>query len=277
MKTAVVTLARGRARHLERQALAVAALDPAPDEYVVVSLDERPAEVPGATVVHLPVADGDPLPLARARNVAIAATSADLVACLDVDCLPEPLMLAAYAQAESTYSGRLLAGPVGRLEPFTGDVPTPTQLAHARAAARRGPRPVPRAQTTRDEHRYELFWSLSFALTRETHERIGGFDEAYEGYGGEDTDYALRARRARVRLAWVGGAWAHHQHHPVSSPPVEHLDEIVANAHRFHERWGVWPMEGWLQAFAEEGLITWDPLSSTLERKSGTSGAATGS
>jgi N-acetylglucosaminyl-diphospho-decaprenol L-rhamnosyltransferase len=259
VKTAIVTLARGRARHLERQALAVAAMTAPPDDYVVVSLDPTPPEVPRARVLHLPVDDGEPLPLARARNLGIAEAEADLVACLDVDCLPEPQMLAAYRAAEDRYSGRLLAGPVGRLKPFGGDAPTPRQLEASRAAAREGPRPVPRDGTTRHESRYELFWSLSFALTKETHERIGGFDEAYVGYGGEDTDYALRAKRAGVRLAWVGGAWAHHQHHEISSPPVEHLDDIVANAERFHARWGVWPMEGWLRAFAEQGLIEWSP------------------
>lgn len=261
MRTAIVTLARGRARHLERQALAVATMTTAPDDYVVVSLDADPPDVPRARVVHLPVADGEPLPLARARNAGIEAADADFVVCLDVDCLPEPQLLAAYRAAEDRHPGRLLAGPVGRLKPFDADAPTPRQLAASRAAAREGPRPVPRDGTTRHESRYELFWSLSFGLTQETHARIGGFDEAYVGYGGEDTDYAFRARKAGVGLAWVGGAWAHHQHHEVSSPPVEHLEDIVANARRFHERWDVWPMEGWLRAFAEERLITWDPPS----------------
>jgi GT2 family glycosyltransferase len=107
------------------------------------------------------------------------------------------------------------------------------------------------------EPRVELFWSLAFAVTPATHERIGGFDEGYEGYGAEDTDYAFRARRAGVGLAWVGGAWAHHQHHPVSDPPVEHLHDIVRNARRFHAAWGRWPMEGWLRAFADLGLVEW--------------------
>ncbi|WP_425466922.1 galactosyltransferase-related protein [Rarobacter faecitabidus] len=37
---------------------------------------------------------------------------------------------------------------------------------------------------------YDLFWSLTFALSSATWQRIGGFDEGYCGYGGEDTDFA---------------------------------------------------------------------------------------
>jgi N-acetylglucosaminyl-diphospho-decaprenol L-rhamnosyltransferase len=107
------------------------------------------------------------------------------------------------------------------------------------------------------------------------HRAIGGFDERYVGYGGEDTDYALRARRASVGLVWVGGAWAYHQHHPVSDPPREHLAEIVRNARLFRERWGRWPMEGWLRAFAAAGSVDWDPDGDELRLRS--PGAATGS
>lgn len=264
MRVAVATLARGRARHLERQALAVARMEPAPEAYVVVSLDLAAPSMPGARVLHRPVADGEPLPLGAARNAAIAAGAdvADLVLCLDADCLLEadaltPLIVA----AEQTRGERLLAGPVGRLGPIDPgrEAPDVGELAAARTAAEQGPRPVPPPGAVVTEARVELFWSLAFAVTAETHARIGGFDEGYVGYGAEDTDYAFAARAAGVGFSWVGGAWAHHQHHAVSNPPREHLADIVVNAARFRARWGRWPMEGWLRAFAAEGLVEWDP------------------
>ena len=98
---------------------------------------------------------------------------------------------------------------------------------------------------------------------------VGGFDEGYVGYGGEDTDFAQRLGRAGGRLVWVGGARAFHQHHATSSPPVEHVHDIVVNANRFARRWGWWPMEGWLDAFADLGLArrrpdgSWEPASTT--------------
>jgi N-acetylglucosaminyl-diphospho-decaprenol L-rhamnosyltransferase len=270
MRVAVATIARGRTRHLERQALAVAALRPAPVAYVVLSLDDDPPDVAGATVVHRPLPAGAPIRLGAARNEAIAAAGArsDLVVCLDVDCLPGAALADRLAgAARATGGDHLLAGPVGRLGPIPGDraVPTAGELARARAATEAGPRPVPEDGVVASEARHELFWSLSFAVTPETHARIGGFDPGYEGYGAEDTDYAFRARAAGVGLSWVGGAWAYHQHHPVSSPPVEHLEDIVRNARRFRARWGRWPMEGWLRAFAAGGLVRWDPDGEVLE------------
>jgi hypothetical protein len=45
----------------------------------------------------------------------------------------------------------------------------------------------------------------------------------------------------------------------VSDPPVEHLADIVRNANRFRERWGWFPMRGWLDAFAARGLAGPEP------------------
>ena len=260
MRIAVATFARGRERHLARQAHAVARLDPGAAAYVVVSLDAEPAAVQGATVVHRPAAP--PLPLAAARNAAIAAADADLVVCLDADCLPEPGMLAALeAAARATGGARLLAGPVGRLGPLPAgrDEPTRAELERSRAGARLGQRPVPAAGGSSRSRTWSASGRSPSRSRRTTHARIGGFDAGYAGYGAEDTDYAFRARAAGVGLRWVGGAWAHHQHHPVSDPPVEHLEDIVRNARRFRSRWGRWPMEGWLRAFADRGLVDWDP------------------
>jgi GT2 family glycosyltransferase len=100
-----------------------------------------------------------------------------------------------------------------------------------------------------------LFWSLSFAITTQDWLTLGGFDEDYEGYGGEDTDFAMRLTAHEGRLLWVGGASCYHQHHEVEDPPLTHLADIVDNSNRFHARWGFFPMEGWLAAFAEKGLI----------------------
>jgi hypothetical protein len=91
-----------------------------------------------------------------------------------------------------------------------------------------------------------------------TWEHIGGFCELYRGYGGEATDFAQCAAAGGVTMRWVGGADAFHQYHPVSNPPIEHLDDILCNAAVFHRRWGWWPMEGWLHEFQNRGLIARD-------------------
>jgi GT2 family glycosyltransferase len=102
-----------------------------------------------------------------------------------------------------------------------------------------------------------LFWSLAFAIRRTTFARIGGFDERFTGYGAEDTDFGYAAKASGCPLYFLGGAIAFHQHHETFDPPVQHLNDIVANAIRYHRKWGWWPMDGWLQAFAQMGLVEW--------------------
>ena len=104
----------------------------------------------------------------------------------------------------------------------------------------------------------DLFWSLSAAMTPATWARLGGFCEDYVGYGGEDTDFAQILLASGLDLGWVGAARAYHQWHPVSRPPVEHVEDIVRNAGIYHDRWGATPMTGWLEAFAESGLVHTD-------------------
>jgi N-acetylglucosaminyl-diphospho-decaprenol L-rhamnosyltransferase len=94
---------------------------------------------------------------------------------------------------------------------------------------------------------------------------LGGFCEQYTGYGAEDTDFGQVAASRGIGLTWVGGAWAYHQHHPTSDPPVQHLHDILRNAAIFHRRWGWWPMSGWLQDFARQGLIRFEPGGQTWQ------------
>lgn len=262
MRTAVITIASGRHEHLRRQRAGLAAGTRAPDRHVVVSMgDPELATVLGAPVVTLPA--GERLPLAAARNAGAAhalAAGADLLVFLDVDCIPGRELVARYE--ETAADGALLCGPVTYLPPARdyplSDLPRMTDPHPAR--------PAPRPGECRTGGDHALFWSLSFATTAATWHTIGGFCEDYTGYGGEDTDFGQRARCAGVDLWWVGGAHAYHQHHPVQDPPVDHLDDILANATVFHRRWGWWPMTGWLDAFAADGLIRYDRAAACWQR-----------
>ena len=264
MSIAVVTIVHGRAAHLARQREGLRRSTRVPDLHVVVAMDDPSVEVPdglpfGTTVVGVPRGEGGLLPLALARNVgartAIEA-GATLLVFLDVDCIPAPGLVAAYATAAADPSAEddLLCGPVAYLPPAPEggyDLDLLDDLAEPHPAR---PAPAP-GEVRRDPAGHDLFWSLSFAVTPSTWRVVGGFDERYEGYGAEDTDFARRAARAGRSLAWVGSARSSHQHHPVSSPPVEHVADIVRNAGIFHDTWGQWPMRGWLDAFEERGLV----------------------
>ncbi len=263
MRTAVVTLVAGRHGHLARQYDGLRAGSPQPDLHVVVAMgDDAVAGVTGrqpAGIVVALAADRAALPLATARNAGAAAAIADgaeLLVFLDVDCIPGPALLSRYADAARTHGRHLLCGPVHYLPPAPPggyDLTALDSLADPHPAR---PAPPPGTVETGTDHR--LFWSLSFAVTASVWSALGGFCLDYVGYGGEDTDFAETAAAAGVGLRWVGGATAYHQHHAVSRPPVEHLDDILRNAAIFHRRWGWWPMRGWLDAFAEQGLVRHD-------------------
>ena len=275
----VITTVHGRLDHLHemRRGLRRQQVDA---EHVVVRMggpepwaatEGSPQVVP--VELSLPTAADDSvdtpawLPLAAARNAGAAAAGSDLLVFLDVDCIPSSDLLGRYLAASRTHRG-LLCGPVGYLpEGFAASSADDAGLAAA--AAPHPARPDPPVGHLVDEQRYELFWSLSFAIRRADFDALGGFHEGYIGYGGEDTDLAFQARSQGVSFTWVGGASAWHQHHPTQDPPRQHLESIVRNATVFHARWGSWPMQGWLRAFADEGLVDWDVEGGQLRRTSG--------
>jgi N-acetylglucosaminyl-diphospho-decaprenol L-rhamnosyltransferase len=266
--TALLTLAHGRHHHLEGLLRGLAAASVAPDLLVVAAMDDpgiaavvrthAPPEVPVDVVAVDAHRWG--LPLATARNRAAEraiASGAELLVFLDVDCIPGRRLVERYrdvAQDAAPGSGDVWSGAVHYLPPRVGgEAYTSKELEQSHPHAAR-PMAPPDGVVAADDLR--LFWSLSFAIGADTWQRVGGFDEGYDGYGGEDTDFAMKLARADGRLWWVGGAPAYHQHHEVESPPRRHLADIVRNSNRFAGRWGWFPMEGWLAAFADEGLIT---------------------
>lgn len=269
-RVALITVVHGRHAHLALQRRALANSTRHPDDHVIVAIDdpalERLLASEPTTASGLPLLVRHPgdelgLPLAAARNrgaEAALASGADVLVFLDVDCLPSPGLIEAYAAAamDPDTADRLLCGPVAYLPP---PPPAGYDLAALPGASPHPARPAPAPETVELGGDHDLFWSLSFALTADTWQRIGGFHEGYLGYGGEDTDFAHTARAEGVELAWIGSARAAHQYHPVESPPVRHLDAILRNAALFHERWGEWPMRGWLDAFEAEGLVARDP------------------
>jgi GT2 family glycosyltransferase len=267
MRTAVITTVHGRPRHLHRQLVGIAGSAKSPDIHVVVAIDDPAAAdvvANSESTAHVVQCENGPGPLriASARNIgALAALErgSEMLVFLDVDCIPGESMLGRYYDAviEPAHRGALLCGPVTYLPPLAdpeiGYPLTLDPLTNPHPA-----RPAPPDREVVASSDYELFWSLSFALTSSTWRAVGGFCEQYRGYGAEDTDFAQMARAAGVPLRWVGGAHAYHQFHPVSDPPVEHVHDIVRNATTFHRRWGWWPMIGWLNAFEQRGLIMRD-------------------
>lgn len=260
-ETAVITIVCDRRDHLARQIHALDASGFA-GQHVIVDMGGAPIDAPGTTrIIDLPVPAGTPLPLARARNIGADGTDARRLIYLDVDCIPSASLVSGYEAALGDVDG-IVAGPVAYL-PDSSTITTWTDANLQHVGAVQPGRPQ-FGQCRARSDRYDLFWSLSFALNRHTWAHVGGFDERYVGYGGEDTDFGRTAKARDVSLWFDGRPGAFHQHHPVSSPPTEHLAAIVDNALTFFEKWGDWPMHGWLSQFAELGLVCWDPDAGVL-------------
>ncbi|WP_193763290.1 glycosyltransferase family 2 protein [Methylorubrum sp. Q1] len=256
----VLTLVRGRADRLRNLMRGLARQTVRPRELVIAWMQPEPAPDlpdPGCPVRHLHV-PGEPMPLAAARNRAAAAVSGDLLVFLDVDCIPGPTLVAAYADAAASERG-LFLGDVLYLPPDAiagGTAPDPAALDRLGRAHPARP-PLPETGLRREPDAGQL-WGLSFALPAAAWRAVGGMDERYIGYGGEETDLAARLAASGLPTFWVAGARAYHQHHPVHVPPLQHFASILANATRFHARHGRWCMTYWLEQFRAAGLIAWD-------------------
>jgi GT2 family glycosyltransferase len=275
-QTAMIVTVAGRHGHLRRQQQGILDGSVLPDHQVIVSMgDTRVGRVlanPQAakssatqrpTVIDLPTT-GD-LPLAAARNLGASHAidaGVDLLIFLDVDCIPGPHLVERYrhvatnADRGGSGSPTLWGGPVAYLPPAADGYPR-NQLT--RLARPHPSRPVPREHECRPEPDFNLFWSLSFAVTATDWTTLGGFCEDYVGYGAEDTDLAQRAASLGGSLIWVGGAWAYHQHHHTTHANSLHTAAIVRNANLFHDRWGWFPMTDWLDDLARTGHVYYHP------------------
>ena len=253
-RTSVLTLAKGRAEHLSNVILGLTRQTLPPKEVVVGVMQDALYDLPETDfpVRQIRVTAGHALPLAAARNAVARAAEGDVLAFVDVDCIPAPTLVEDYQRRAIAGTG-LYMGEVMYL-PGGANAPGWRYDAFDRIAEKHSDRQGPPEDIARCDD-YRCFWSLNFALHRDDFAESGGFDERFEGYGGEDTDFGKTLDRKSIPIWWIAGAKVYHQYHPHAMPPVHHMDSVIANAERFREKWGYRTMEHWLYAFELMGLI----------------------
>jgi glycosyltransferase involved in cell wall biosynthesis len=160
---------------------------------------------------------------ARCRNAGAQATTAPYLLFLDGDCiLPADHVLKHFQHRKP---GTAIIGDACRVD----------QTMSAKITAETIRRGEFQQLTTDQERRrlrktafkYRLYNFLrhptkpyklrsgNFGIWREHFERVNGFDENFEGWGGEDDDLGRRLRRAGVRLeSIVAHTYSYHLWHP---------------------------------------------------------------
>ena len=266
-KASVLTLVRGREAHLHRMIEGLKRQTELPGELVIAFMQPRPMrDLPETPFpVRVVVVDRNYLPLAESRNAAArSATYRDLVF-LDVDCIPAPTLVESYMNGLKATDHAVLQGEV-RYLPALDESVFDYEMFDA-AGEPHPSRPAIPKKGLLEEPDMGMLWGLNFALQRRLFLKVGGLDERFVGYGGEETDFARGLAEQGARLMWCGGARAYHQHHEVMRPPLQHFTDIVRNARLYREKWGEWCMDYWLGQMHEQGFIRWDQSRITVLRK----------
>lgn len=205
---------------------------------VVVVDDGSPTAPTVPEGVRLIVQEDRGFRLSAARNVGVAASSGSVLCFVDADTSPEPdyvlrlTRLPALAPEAVTvgqrkhadFAGVLgggVAEPVPGSEPVAGPVPVPVPVSEPVEVAGPAheleqPRWLQQAYgwsgdlLHADDRSYRHLIGAVTCCTRWFFDEVGGFDESFTTYGGEDWEWAHRAWLAGAVFAHVPGAVAWH-------------------------------------------------------------------
>ncbi|RFA07430.1 hypothetical protein B7R21_14620 [Subtercola boreus] len=173
---------------------------------------EPPRVPPGVRVLRQ---DDRGFRLAAARNLGAGSAGGDILCFLDADTAPEPGYLDALTRLPAL-SPDVVAVGLRRHSDFTGlSVDAPVEIE---APPRELPSPewLQRAYAdslnllVSDDRSYRFIIGAVIACSRVLFEEVGGFDETFTEYGGEDWEWAHRAWTAGAVFAHVPAAVAWH-------------------------------------------------------------------
>ncbi|WP_415839475.1 glycosyltransferase, partial [Nocardioides zeicaulis] len=226
-------------RELDRTLAALRRQTRVPDEVVVADdgSGEAPAVPPGVRVVRQ--AD-EGFRAAAARNLGVAASTGDVLVLLDADTHPEPGFVERMAALPEVLPEALVVGrrrhadlagvgpdvPMESVAPGL-ELPEPAWLGEAYDRTR------DLLDADGSAHRFVI--SAVMACSRWWYDEVGGFDESFRTYGGEDWELAHRSWTAGGLVAHRRDAVAWHDGPHAGERPrhdVAELAETVAVADR---------------------------------------------
>ena len=139
----------------------------------------------------------------RARNRAVAAARAGLIAFCDDDVKAPPGWLTAHVAAHAGATPRIVNGPILNVPSYDSE-PKATAANFSRAS----------------------LCTCNASVPRASFESVGGFDETFDLYGWEDSELGLRLREAGAgwKFAWDAAIWH------VKPPAYDTLDAQTRKA-----------------------------------------------
>lgn len=182
---------------------------------IVVADDGSPGPVDVPEGVLLVRQDDRGFRLSAVRNLGARASSGQVLCFLDADTSPEPGYVRALTRLPALLPEAVTVGR-RRHADFSG-IP-PTAPVAAAAAGRELSEPSWLAEEyarsadlrSADDRSYRFVIGAVIACSRMLYDEVGGFDESFTSYGGEDWEWAHRMWRAGALLAHVPDAVAWH-------------------------------------------------------------------
>lgn len=215
-RVTVIVTHYAQPRELARTLAALARQDHPADRLEIVVADDgspEPPVVPDG--VRLVRQDDRGFRAAAARNLGASVATGDVLCFLDADTTPEPEYVRTLTRLPALLPEAVTVGR--RRHADLADVPVDAPIAEA----------APTVEVTEpawlreayadsgdllraDDRSYRYVISAVLACSRAFFDEVGGFDEAFSAYGGEDWEWAHRAWQAGAVFAHVPDAVAWH-------------------------------------------------------------------
>jgi GT2 family glycosyltransferase len=213
-KVSVVIIHYDQQRELDRTLAALAAQDYSRDRIEIVVVDDGSPVAPTVPDgVRLVRQEDRGFRAAAARNLGARQSSGDILCFLDADTAPEPQYVREISRLPALAPDIVTVGRRRHADFTSSEAP---DVADAEGWALPAPQWLEDAYQqsqnllVADNHSYRYIISAVLTCSRALFDEVGGFDETFENYGGEDWEWAHRAWLAGGLLAHVPTAVAWH-------------------------------------------------------------------
>ncbi|HZS42117.1 MAG TPA: glycosyltransferase [Polyangia bacterium] len=208
---------------------------------------------------------------AACRNRAIAAARGELLVFADDDRLAAPQFLAEHARLYDAARATVVLGAQRRagaatVEEVAGDFAAIAAASSPEPWWEEACAPLARAYGERLDG-FHIPWILgatgNLSAPRALVVEVGGFDEAFHGWGLEDLDLCYRLHHAGARTVIGAAAINYHQAHPTAGDGVRWI-EWLRNLERFVEKYDRLDAAAYAYAYTRETMVDVPALNDTI-------------